>query len=137
MAEMVIAIEELQKLSISHNDIKSENVMIDVDGHIVIVDFGLAEQFSSPRKLRNDWIAIAEICYQLITGYICFSYFLHSFKILPLLLGDVSFRDLCRGVSKKIAEMVPMLNQNDKNNISDFIQTLFDAQKVRKIGKFA
>ena len=69
-AEIVIAIEQLHQLGISHNDIKSDNVMIGADGHVVIIDFGLAQQFSPPRKLRNDWRAVAEICYQLITGKI-------------------------------------------------------------------
>ncbi|KAI9095817.1 kinase-like domain-containing protein [Phlyctochytrium arcticum] len=44
-AEMVLAIEEVHKLGVIHRDIKPDNFLFDVDGHIKVTDFGLATDF--------------------------------------------------------------------------------------------
>lgn len=40
-AEIVLAIEHLHKENIIHRDLKPENVILDLDGHIRLIDFGL------------------------------------------------------------------------------------------------
>ncbi|OBZ75365.1 RAC family serine/threonine-protein kinase [Grifola frondosa] len=41
-AELIMALEELKNLAIVHCDLKPENIMVDVHGHLRIADFGLA-----------------------------------------------------------------------------------------------
>lgn len=48
IAEMVLAISSLHKLGYVHRDIKPDNVLIDLSGHIVLADFG------SCLKLQDD-----------------------------------------------------------------------------------
>lgn len=43
IAQIILALEQLHKLNISYRDIKLENIMLDADGNIVLVDFGLAK----------------------------------------------------------------------------------------------
>lgn len=43
-AELVLAISYLHELNILYRDLKPSNVMIDADGHIGVVDFGLSKQ---------------------------------------------------------------------------------------------
>ena len=43
-AELVLAIESVHKLNCIHRDIKPDNVLIDINGHIKLSDFGLSKK---------------------------------------------------------------------------------------------
>jgi len=45
LSELYLAIEHLHKNKIIHRDIKVENVMLDGNGHVKLVDFGLAYKY--------------------------------------------------------------------------------------------
>lgn len=51
-AEMVLAIEAVHELKCIHRDIKPDNVLIGIDGHIKLSDFGLSRQ--ADHELYND-----------------------------------------------------------------------------------
>lgn len=54
IAEMVVALERIHSLSITHNDMKSENVFIDQCGHGILGDFGIASDGSGLTRAA-DW----------------------------------------------------------------------------------
>ncbi len=42
-AEILLGIEHLHSKNIVYRDIKPENILLDVDGHVRIADFGLSK----------------------------------------------------------------------------------------------
>jgi protein-serine/threonine kinase len=43
-AELVLALEFLHSENILYRDLKPENVLVDIDGHVKITDFGLSRE---------------------------------------------------------------------------------------------
>jgi len=41
--EIVIALEVLHTMRVAYRDLKPENIMLDADGHVKILDFGLSK----------------------------------------------------------------------------------------------
>ena len=42
--EILLGIEYLHNMDIVYRDIKPENILLDIEGHVKIADFGLAKQ---------------------------------------------------------------------------------------------
>jgi protein-serine/threonine kinase len=52
MAECVLAIEAIHKLGFIHRDIKPDNILIDIRGHIKLSDFGLSTGFHKTHESK-------------------------------------------------------------------------------------
>ena len=52
-AEIILALEHLNSLGVIYRDLKPENVLLDVKGHVKIVDFGLARAFEGKYSKRR------------------------------------------------------------------------------------
>lgn len=48
-AEIAVALQQLHRNSIIHRDLKLENVLLDKEGHISVIDFGLAADISGSK----------------------------------------------------------------------------------------
>jgi serine/threonine protein kinase len=90
LAELYLALEHLHKHNIVHRDLKIENIMLSAEGHVKLVDFGLALEITqesehmesvgsiiylAPELIQyntggrhTDWWAYGVLAYELLTG---------------------------------------------------------------------
>ena len=55
MAEVIIALEQLHQQNIIYRDLKTENIIIDKEGHIKLVDFGFSKIIKEGSKTYTVW----------------------------------------------------------------------------------
>lgn len=91
-AQLVLALEYLHAKGIAYRDLKPENVLLDVDGHVKLTDFGLAKdnvtepnqgaqslcgtpEYLAPEVINRsghgtavDWWGLGMVLYEMITG---------------------------------------------------------------------
>lgn len=88
--EILLGLEYLHAKDIVYRDIKPENILIDIEGHIKIADFGLAKiipnrqksfsfcgspEYMSPEMLKGrghdkqlDYYCLGALLYEMLTG---------------------------------------------------------------------
>lgn len=54
-AELLVALENLHRMSIVHRDIKPENILLDGTAHLLLTDFGLAKELASDAETKHSW----------------------------------------------------------------------------------
>jgi len=93
VAEVVLAIDYLHSKNIVYRDLKPENILLDADGHVQLVDFGLAKEniteychgtkslcgtyeYLAPEVVKRsghgkavDWWTLGMVFFEMLTGF--------------------------------------------------------------------
>uniref|UniRef100_A0A182Y355 non-specific serine/threonine protein kinase n=1 Tax=Anopheles stephensi TaxID=30069 RepID=A0A182Y355_ANOST len=140
IAEIIVAIEHLHKLGIVYRDIKLENILVDMDGHIVLTDFGLSRElvyenerahsfcgtveYMAPEILKPtqqghdtavDWWSVGVLTFELLTGA-------SPFAAEP------------NDIARRITETEAIIPENLSAEATDFIRKLLVKDPKRRLG---
>lgn len=67
LAEIVCAIEQLHNANVLHGDLTFQNILIDGNGHFVLIDFGQSKRLSRIGASKLDWQYLSFMCCELFS----------------------------------------------------------------------
>jgi len=115
MSEILLAIEHLHSHQIIYRDLKLENVIMDVEGHIAITDFGLSKmhceiastfcgtaEYMAPELIKGqtygvavDWWSFGILLYEMIVGRTPFFDKNRKLMFQKIVKANPEFPDVC------------------------------------------
>mmetsp|Transcript_15840 Transcript_15840/g.42610 ORF Transcript_15840/g.42610 Transcript_15840/m.42610 type:complete len:1194 (+) Transcript_15840:107-3688(+) len=61
-AELILAVQHCHEQGIVYRDLKPENVMVGLDGHMMLTDFGLAKRIGDPKAEKPETLRTRTVC---------------------------------------------------------------------------
>ncbi|KDR82441.1 hypothetical protein GALMADRAFT_1347012 [Galerina marginata CBS 339.88] len=133
----ILAIQSLHKKGIIHRDIKTDNIFLDEQGHLILADLGLAENiathlnplqtcgaagtfwYTAPEVFKKehysfgvDYWSVGVIYHELITGHVSVSPFFFSTQELIWFLGRFRYHLITSSHTRKTRNQRSILGLN-------------------------
>ncbi|XP_060837519.1 serine/threonine-protein kinase S6KL isoform X1 [Rhopalosiphum padi] len=141
-AELVVIIDFLHNAGVIYRDIKPENILLDDNGHLQLIDFGLSKwlpqgcrtsticgttQYMAPEVLQSepyyshavDWWSAGVLLFQMLTNQVADAYLRIGYP--PKSHDEIN--NMLENVSKGATDMVlKLMETNQQNRLKSFHQ---------------
>lgn len=139
IAELIVALEHIHLKGIVYRDIKLENVLLDADGHIRLVDFGLCkklgergrsksfcgtEEYMAPEVIEGighntaaDWWALGVLAIELLS------------TITPFGVNEEN-----NTIMNRITNEEPIMPQDISEKMKDFLTKVLEKDPADRLG---
>ncbi len=139
IAELIVALEHIHLHGIVYRDVKLENILMDAEGHIKLVDFGLCKKLGS-RGLSKTFCGTPEYMAPEVvasTGH-NFAADWWAVGVLAIeLLSTITPFGHCDGedsIMEKIKNEEPIMPENISDEMEDFLSKLLTKDPTKRLG---
>jgi serine/threonine protein kinase len=141
LAEILLALKDLHKRDIIYRDLKPDNVVIDDNGHVQLIDFGMAKsnipdvqkgaqtfcgsvKYLAPEMIRKvghgqslDWYLLGVLLYEMIVGVTPY-YSTNKEELFDNIVNGKL--KLPRNISAEVKSLIiQLLNRNPKKRLGN------------------
>lgn len=144
IAELIIALEHIHKHGIVYRDIKLENILIDADGHIKLVDFGLCKKLGTRGRTKSFCGTVEYMAPEVVNGTghnTSADWWALGVLTIELLTGVTAFGSNDATESNETMDRImnndPVMPQGISNEMEDFIRKMLIKDPTMRLGKFS
>jgi len=141
VAEILIALKEVHSQNIIYRDLKPENVLVDIDGHAILADFGLSKEVEDLRSLNNSHVGTPEYMAPELAGRRDYNYMVDFYGLgavaYELVAGKTPF--VCKSTDngsfdENVQKKLPPIPAKFSPEFKEFLLKLLEKDPAKRLG---